>query len=272
MARRRGRGRGRSSFKNALAAAILAAAIGTLASLGFFVLHEQEKRGSYDSETFCPLDGSERHTAILIDASDTLSPTQVNRVIDHVDGLRRDLDLHEWVGLYVLDEDDISLPQPVFALCNPGSGAQANPLYENPERVRRQFEQKFSRPLAEAVESLATDARQEQSTSPILEMIRAVATDRRFSASSGRRLLVVSDMLQNMPAYSQYGGDFDFDAFRRLPYAEQFLNVSLLEVDVELIYLKRAHTARLQTRGHIDFWESYFDAVDASLNRVEPVL
>ena len=272
MARRRRRGGGGSNAKTLLAAVILAVALGSLAGLAGFIWHLNVEKSRFDPETFCPHDGSDWHTAILIDASDPLSSTQVKRVLEMLGDLRRDLRLHEWVGLYVLDENDYALPQPEFALCSPGSEEQANPLYENPERIRRTFEEEFQQPLVLAVEELGTEGQPEQSTSPILEMIRAVATDRSFRFSGTRRLVIVSDMLQNMPEYSHYRGTADFGQFSGLEYAKPFLGMSLLDVDVEIIYLKRAQTARLQTRGHIRFWEEYFDSLDASLNRVEPVL
>ncbi len=246
-------------------------AIGTLGGMGYAAWRLHASQSQYDPETFCPLDGSDRHTAVLIDASDPLSATQVKRVREYIEDLRKNLEPYEWVGLYVLNQDNLVLPQPVFSLCNPGNADQANPLYENPERIREQFESRFLRPMAEAVESLVASRLETQNTSPILEMIRAVASDRRFR-SGNRRLIVISDMLQNVPQYSHYSGDYDFDSFRLNPYSENFLGVSLLMTEIEVIYLKRPSTVNLQTHGHVGFWERYFDAVDASLERVEPVL
>ncbi len=270
MARRRRRGG--SAPKQAAGVAILAVCFAIMAGLGWLFLHLKEQQARFDPETFCPLDGRHDRTAILIDASDPLSATQVKRVREHIEDLRLHLELHEWVGLYVLGEDNLVLPRPVFALCNPGNAEQANPLYENPDRIRRQFAERFQAPMVEAVERLAEENTEEQSTSPILEMVRAVATDRGYRSSGRRRLVIVSDMLQNTPQYSHYSGEPDFGAFRESGYAGDFLNLSLLDVDVEILYLKRTKTAALQTYGHVRFWEQYFDAVDASLGRVEPVL
>lgn len=271
MARRRRRGRG-SGPKRLAGAAILALSLAVLGGMGGFALYLQDQRGRYDPDTFCPVDGTHDRTAIVIDASDPLSATQVKRVREHIEDLRRRLRLHEWVGLYVLDQDNLVLPRPVFALCNPGNEDQANPLYENPDRIRRQFVERFQEPMVRAVERLATLEPDGQPTSPILEMVRAVATDREYRSSGRRRLVIVSDMLQNMPGYSHYKGSHGFDSFRVLPYSEEFLNLSLLDVDVEVLYLKRITTEGLQTLGHVRFWENYFDAVDASLVRVEPLL
>lgn len=250
---------------------ILLFCISTLAGVVGYVLYLQGMHGRYDPDTFCPYDGNHDRTAILVDASDPLSPTQVKRVREYLEDLRHRLSLHEWVGLYVLSETNLVLPSPVFALCNPGSAEEANLLYENPERIRRQFAERFQKPMIAALAQLTTPSAP-RATSPILEMIRSVITDRRYRSSGRRRLIIVSDMLQNTRDYSHYTGDYSFELFRAQAYAREFLNLSMLDVYVEVLYLKRTTTEALQTRRHVGFWELYFSAVDATLDRVEPLL
>lgn len=226
-------------------------------------------RGEYDPKTLCPKDGDYSRTAVLIDATDSLSATQVKTIREEMGALRERLTLHEWVGIFVLDEDNLVLPQPEVALCYPGDASTANPLYENPRQIRRRFEQKFRAPIEAAVERLA--ALPPKRTSPILEMIRAVALDRNFDSTKERRLIVVSDLLQNVPDYSHYRANADFEQWRETPYAREFLQLSLLEVDVDILYLKRIDTQPLQTRGHVAFWEDYFDAVGAVVHTLKPI-
>lgn len=251
--------------------AILLFCISALAGVVGYVLYLQGMHGRYDPDTFCPYDGNHDRTAILVDASDPLSPTQVKRVREYLEDLRHRLSLHEWVGLYVLSEANLVLPSPVFALCNPGSAEEANLLYENPERIRRQFADRFQKPMITALAQLTTPS-VPQATSPILEMIRSVITDRHYRSSGHRRLIIISDMLQNTREYTHYAGDYGFESFKALAYARDFLNLSMLNVDVEVLYLKRTATETLQTRRHVGFWELYFSAVDADLDRVEPLL
>ena len=102
-------------------------------------------------------------------------------------------------------------------------------------------------------------------------MIRAVALDRNFDSTAGRRLVVVSDLLQNVPGYSHYQSPPDFEQWRGTPYAREFLDLSLLGVRVDILYLKREVTRSLQTRGHVTFWEEYFHAVGAVVDTLTPV-
>lgn len=261
MARRSRRGRLKAPF------IALGLAIAVLAMLAAVALWP---RGEYDPTTLCPIDGSYSRTAILIDATDALSASQVKTIREEINALRKRLMLYEWVGIFVLDEDNLVLPQPEVALCNPGDESTANPLYENPRQIRRRFEQDFRAPIEEAVERLARLP--SKPTSPILEMIRAVALDPNFDSTKERRLIVVSDLLQNVPAYSHYRQDADFERWRDTPYADEFLQLSLLDVEVDILYLKRADTRARQTRGHVAFWEDYFDAVGAAVQTLKPVL
>ena len=226
-------------------------------------------RGEYDPTTLCPTDGDYPRTAVLIDATDALSASQVKTIREEVNALRKRLTLHEWVGIFVLDEGNLVLPQPEVALCNPGDESTANPLFENPRQIRKRFEQEFRAPIEESVERLASLP--SKSTSPILEMIRAVALDGNFDSTKDRRLIIVSDLLQNVPEYSHYRQDANFDRWRDMPYARDFLQLSLLDVDVDILYLKRPDVRSLQTRGHVAFWEDYFDAVGAVVQTLKPV-
>ena len=261
MAQRRRRGRPKAPFL------ALGAAVGVLVALVVVALWP---RGEYDPKTLCPQDGDYSRTAVLIDATDSLSATQVKAIREEVGALRDRLALHEWVGIFVLDEDNLVLPSPNVALCYPGDESTANPLYENPRQIRRRYEREFQAPIEAALERLASLPAER--TSPILEMIRAVALDRNFDSTKGRRLIVVSDLLQNVPDYSHYRTNPDFGKWRDTAYGREFLQLSLLDVNVDILYLKRADARSLQTRGHVAFWEDYFDAVGAVVHTLKPIL
>lgn len=226
-------------------------------------------RAEYDPDSLCPTDGEYPRTAILIDATDSLSVSQVKTIREEINALRNRLALNEWVGIFLLDEDNLTLPTPMVALCNPGDESTANPLYENPTQIRRRFDQEFRTPIGEAVEQLVDLP--PKPTSPILEMVRAVALDRDFDSTQKRRLIVVSDMLQNTQDYSHYRADADFNAWQDSNHAKEFLQLSMLGVEVEILYLKRPDVRSLQTLGHVAFWESYFGAVGAKVNSLKPL-
>ena len=246
--------------------AVLALLVAVIGTMVVFL----STRPSVDPETFCPHDGNYARTAVLIDATDSLSATQAKAVREEVEDLRLKLALYEWVGVFVLSEDNLLLPVPEIQKCNPGS--EPNPIYENPDVVRRRFEEEFRKPLDDAIGRLVKTTRPSP-TSPILEMIRAVALDRNYVSTQPRRLIVVSDMLQNVSQYSHYRDRADFHSWRDTDYAREFLQVSLLGVDVEILYLRRldAPSGPLQTRGHVKFWEDYFSTIGATVTTLKPV-
>ena len=233
--------------------AILATLVAIVLSILVFLNTGRET----DPETLCPLDGDYPRTAILIDATNPLSETQGKAIREEIEDLRDRLAQYEWVGIFILSEDNLVLPVPDFAKCNPGS--TPNPLYENPEEVIKRFEEEFRKPI-DAVIARLLNTTPPSDTSPILEMIRAVALDRDYRTTQPRRMIVVSDLLQNVPQYSHYRDGNDFQTWRDGHYAQTFLQQSLLGVEVEILYLKRVESRRLQTRAHVMFWEDYFDA------------
>ena len=184
--------------------------------------------------------------------------------------LPRELEDREWLGFFVLREDNVVLPEAEIALCYPGDADSANPLIENPRRRAKIFEEKFQRPMLTALARLVA-ARPPQASSPILEMIEAAALRPDFDSTQKRRLVVVSDMLHNTAGYSHYQGARDFADFRGGDYGRRFLELPLAGVDVRILYLKREETAALQTRGHVRFWEDYFSALGARVSRLIPI-
>ena len=268
MARKTRRSRrGSGAGQTAAAAGVLLILLALGIAGGYFIWREHHKAAQIDPETLCPQQGKMPHTAILIDASDSFTQSQQQRLQAALDEIIADLTLHEWLGIYVLDSANPSVTRPKIGKCYPGGAAEANPLYQNPQQLQRALEENFAQPLAAAMRQIAT-ASAEQDNSPILEMITAVATDTGYTATGDRRLIIVSDMLHNTSQYSHYRGLPDFAAFRQLDYAQAFLDRILSGVKVEILHVRRPRDERLHSRRYISFWEEYFAAVGASLERV----
>ena len=228
-----------------------------------------------DPDTLCPRSGNYGHTVILVDKTDPFTPTQQHVLQQVIASIRDHMAVADKLSIYILDDTNYVAPQPAFALCNPGSGRDANPIYQNPQKVERVFRERFGQPLERILKPLM--AANERAASPIMEMIREISTIDDFGAhgDSGpnaprRRLVIFSDMLQNMADYSHYRTRADFETFRTSQYYYG-VHAPLSGVEVEIYYLVRPHTRQLQTRGHILFWEQYFRRAGAVLNFVRPV-
>ncbi|MGI9228675.1 MAG: hypothetical protein ACR2P9_02325 [Gammaproteobacteria bacterium] len=221
---------------------------------------------NYDPLTLCPEDGNYPRTAVLLDATDRLCESQAKKVEEEIiNNLLKQPDHDEWVGIFILHENNLTLPAPEIALCSPG---KANPLIQNPEWVQRRFEEKFQKPMAAAIKRLIQTS--PHTTSPIHEMIKAVALDRNFDdPTKKRRLIVISDMLQHTPPeYSHYRDGADFQVWRNSIHGRDFPQFSLSDVEVEVLYLKRTGDLARSVQNnedHILFWKNYFSELGASI-------
>lgn len=223
----------------------------------------------YDEETLCPTDRPYPHTVIMIDKTDPLTDQQEKALRTIVARIKDDMAQFEKLSIYVLDDRNYSFPESRFALCNPGTGDDASPIYQNPQLIQRRFEDLFGSKLDAALDGIQLgDTRPH---SPIMEMVRNLEHLSDFGAAHNpRHLIIFSDMLQHMAAYSHYRGKFDFETFSTSDYAA-IQHVDLTGVDVSIVYLIRDKTVKLQTNRHGLFWEKYFDSLGAKLQEIRPI-
>lgn len=250
------------SVKDRRGLAITAAAVATtvvMIALSFAL----KDRGSYNADTLCPTDRTYPRTVLIVDKTDVFSPAQSSFLRAEIIRLRESLTQYEKLSIYVLNEANFGAPKPVFELCNPGSGEDANALYQNPRKIKQRFDERFGRPLDQALVTLTQG--EEAKSSPIMEMIQNVAFAENLQGTSDRkRLYLISDMLQHTPVYSQYKSAIDFDAFARTDQLKR-VQVALPNVAVYIFYLFRRGQEKLQTAKHTAFWERYFDSMGAKL-------
>lgn len=226
-----------------------------------------------DPETLCPIEKPPSEVvAVLLDMSDRLNDVQLLAVRNHLNRLLYgELPRFAFVELYTVQERPGSVAQPVVGLCNPGRGDDLNRLYQNPELVRRRWERDFADALRAKLDELL--AAPDSATSPIFEAVQAVAV-RLFGRPEhdgvAKRLIVVSDLLQNVPGKSShYRGVPAFDEFRASPYFAE-VRADLRDVRVHLYYMNRSEQ-RTQGAEHIRFWDEYFAAQGATVMTVERI-
>lgn len=239
----------------------LTIAVGVAGAAGWFFFGKRE--AGLQPATLCPVAGPKGHAILLVDRTDPFNFTQKQAFLRYLAEFGRGrVKEGELFSVFVLGEDFTANAQPVFEMCNPGQGQDKNIWTSNPERLRRLFEDRFLGPMAALADQLA--AKTPAPNSPIMEMLQLVAINgfRAAGVAGPRRLYVVSDMLQNTPAFSQYRSDSDFAAFRETPIFPK-VRTDLAGVDVELAYLVNNPTR--QNRRHVKFWEDYFQAMGAAV-------
>ena len=256
--------------KVAVAAAALLVLIGIV---GFGYYKSREATVATDPETLCRTDSPITDVlAMLIDVSDTLSDVQRVDILNRLERTRAGLPQFGLLEVYVLSSGDTTLLRPSLSICNPGDGQGMSSLYQNPEIARRHWTKDFKA----RVDGVIGEAilHPDSATSPIFEAIRSVALFS-FGAldreQAHHKLVIVSDLIQNVPGkYSQYQSSSNFAEFSKTAYYTS-VRSDLSDVTVEALYLNRPTAKAVQGRQHIDFWDAFFAAQGASLEKVNQI-
>ena len=225
-----------------------------------------------DQASFCPSsrplggDGGAH-----IDTTDPLNPIQRAAVqvrLDHiVSGLRRD----EEIVVYVLNPRGDPL-QPAFLMCRPAKAAEVSELTGNRALAQARFDESFIPRIRAALRS--STAAGEATRSPIMAAIQAIAVsafepadEKAPGEAVPKRLIIVSDMLENSEAGDHYRGVPDFAAYKATP-AYGRMRSRLDGVGVQILYLRRDDAAGVQGVAHVDFWNRWFADQGATVDDV----
>jgi hypothetical protein len=208
--------------------------------------------------------------AILLDVSSRFSEPQRLQIQNQLARLRDSVPRFGLVEVYTVDRLRRRLTQPVDHLCNPGTGAELNQMYQNPQLARKKwdgFAAKLRTDINRQIEAPP------HATSPIFEAIQATAL-RTFGKPEydglPKRLVIISDLLQHVPGgLSMYKGVPHFDSFKNTDYFAR-VRSDLSGVSVLIYYLVRP-TVKEQDPKHIAFWDDYFRFEGAKMEPMEKV-
>lgn len=152
-----------------------------------------------DPETLCRLSHKDDPVVnLLIDKTDPLSESDMKKLERLITTLKKQLAQHERLSIHILDETGTYSPLPVFDMCNPGTGDQANELYENPRLIQKRYDEQFAAPLNAILATLLEPGSAPRS--PIIETIKGLK-----GQDVKERLVIVSDMMQNSELLTFYG-------------------------------------------------------------------
>lgn len=234
------------------------------------------QRPTPDAQTLCE-DGTIRdHAAVLIDETDPLTEGQVSKIKEEMrlllDG---DHALKSGTRLTValIESKTGGASAPIFDMCLPRRGDDANGLYENPDQIEKKYSEDFRPRFDSILTGLAS--RNGAQTSPILESIQDFAYRQQSSADPITDLIVFSDLLHHTTDYSQYSrnASLDPEAFFSTPYGSRMV-FPLKGARVKLFYLLRSDpgaSAMQRDSRHILFWEGYLRRLGASVELVRKV-
>lgn len=219
-----------------------------------------------DAETLCPAAPSSV-TVLLVDVTDPMTTAQKQDFRNQLNLLRGAIPRYGQLIVTKVDSSSSELLQPVIVRCNPGTASDVSDWNGNPHGVQKAHDEKFVAPLDAAFDSLTRASAADRS--PIFESVQSVALtelSRSKVSDAPRKLVLVSDLLQNTDAISFYNG---------LPAPDQLLGsapfrrvrTDLSGVQVEIWMLERSDANQTQPRALIDLWDAAIAAQGAVVAR-----
>jgi hypothetical protein len=206
--------------------------------------------------------------SVLIDRTDPLTTAEQRALVDRM----RELDLHglrsnDLLTVWELGTTEEGPLRQVFAKYFPGR--EANRLWGNPEATAARCDNQFWSQLLAALRSIPTHAG--SSRSPLLAAIHELSEQEEFTShTTARRVVVVSDLMENSPAVSFYRKRPDFAEFRTTP-AFPALRADLRGAVVEVLYITRPCETPVDAARVREFWRACFrheGAASVSLERL----
>ncbi len=246
----------RSKRKSSTGYYVASAVIGVamVAAVAYVFYARSTREPDINAVTFCPADGPRGHILVLVDRSDPMAFTQRKAFSVAYREIVRQVPKGHLLSVYALSDDFKATAGPLLELCNPGDGSDVKEFDDNPALRKRVFEQKYLQPFLAREEELVTD--RSGKASPILEMVQlaAITGFRKQHVTGEKRLVIVSDMIQNTPELNMYKGVPDYAVFSKTPYGVK-ARADLQDVKVELRMLM--NTPSIQTEQLLDFWKNH---------------
>jgi hypothetical protein len=222
-----------------------------------------------DHATGCPQD--EEYSgifAVLLDTTDPISPVQQEIVRKKLDEFGKNLPRYGKLEVFAVRSTSDRLIEPLLQVCNPGRANDTNVLTGNPTLMEKKWHEEFMNPLDKSLKVALSDfvsAKQ----SPIMEEIQEVSVDAFFETppKTSKRLVIVSDMLQNSAVLNQYRQIEPFQEFEHQPgYVK--VRPELDDVEVTILYVRRSSEFNRQGKRHVEFWQAFFAASGARIEEV----
>ena len=225
-------------------------ALGVLIAIG--VYSYKLSRSSGLTVDLCPVEGPVAHLAILLDTTDPLTRTHLQRARQIIEGEIDAAATGTRVSFSTVNPDSGVRQSAFFSICKPPSGREASQFTENPRMIQDRFKAEFLDPVETALSSLLTIP--EAASSPIMEGIQEFASriPEFTTTDSPRELVIMSDLMQHSTSFSFYRGEnwksfADADGTARFGFA--FSNAS-----IKILWIPRVVE---KTAVVDDFWVRY---------------
>jgi hypothetical protein len=266
MARRSRQARNRQRSYWLIASMSLLVVVAVIAGTLWWWTHQKPP---LDANTLCPSSGPLGHQVLLIDTTDPLNDAQkaaFDLILTRL--AEKETPPGYLVSVFVLGDQFKTDAKPLVELCNPGDAQGHSQFTENLKQIQRRYRDRFLQPLfAQTAQMLRTEPAKE---SPILEMLQMVSLNAiaKRDVDGPRRLIVLSDLLQNSKPLSMYRDVPSYDDFAKSDYARK-TRISFEGVEVEVWLLQNASGEKQKRLS--EFWQRYFLDNGAVGFKLEPL-
>lgn len=266
MARYKTRSERRADAKKYRSMAVVGAIVLAILAGGVWFLKARNDMLSLD-EQLCPPNPTS-YVAVLVDVTDPMSLPQRQDLRNKLEDLKADIAKSGKISIFKVDAAGEKLLAPILEVCNPGDATDVSEMSGDPKAVQKLWDEKFEKPLDQAFQQVVVASGSDKS--PIVQSIQSIALTElkgRKVEDKPRRLIVISDLLQNTPGLSFYG---------RIPNAEEVTSnpqfatarTDLRGVDVELWMLQRPDFSTTQPRTLADLWDALINAQGGNVTSV----
>jgi hypothetical protein len=209
----------------------------------------------------CLKDGSiPAHTVVLIDQSDPFSQDQQRWVEKKLNDTARTLPAYGQASVVGLRAIPHELKE-AYRGCSPGSPDAVNQAIANKDFIEFEWVRKFYEPMRAAANAVLVE--RTQSASPILEAIETIVERPDFTKDvPDRRIVIVSDMIQNSSNYSFFDHGTGWSTFRGRSMAQSLPDLKGVTLEVHLV--PRRNYAIPLSRVK-QFWTAYAEMTGADL-------
>ena len=266
---RRTRRKRRAQARNTLYVGVGVILIVAVIGISLFAFLNVPTKIARDPSTYCPIRAAPAAiTTIVIDRTDSFSTiSKADIEIQLRDVLDAAIE-NEEISLYVVEPIENSPLTSLITVCNPGNPTYADPWTQNPKLVQRNWRTKFSEPLEKLLNEMLIENK--APVSPIMESILSISVTNFYGdkrANVRKRLILVSDLLQNSQALSFYGNHLNFENFQRSA-SYRGLNPDLREVSFELLYLQRQTKQKIDEDDLLNFWKKWVESRGGEVVRI----
>lgn len=260
---------------------LIALAVLAAGGAAWFYQSQRSTQVELNPSTLCPKEAGWRPPAVyvvLLDQTDQIQELQRKSVANQVlTQMQADLEgadaeamkharVEVWtfsdgtVKTYRVGDVQLSLSN-VLSICNPGAPAKWDHLYKNADIVKKQHA-RFYGSVRDIIESSLSFPEAKQS--PVIEALYGIGAQVFSSPAmvdSRKRLLIVSDLLQNTHTLNFRAVKPNFEAWRRTPASRQAMP-NLLGVAVTAFVIPGGQGA--QGDDFARFWMAMFTTAGAA--------